>query len=191
MVGSCAKGAAISARGLILLASVAWLSACAATPTTATPSPSPSPTLVPVPSPTPSAVLPISGAYRLTIGVEPSCDSQLPTAFQTSVYDVDIRPAVDHSTFVFLPPDVAPLSPGSPEGTGWSAGGFLRLDFSFLDAQPPKYSLAVLAGASDLPAPSAGTEALAGALFVDMKYTDATRSGECLSSASSFTLVPR
>lgn len=167
------------------------LPACGTSPTAATPSPSPSVVPVPIPSPTPSATLPISGAYRLSISVDPSCASQLPTDFLTRNYDVDVEPAGDHSQISFLSSDVTPLSSSAPEGSGSVDSGTFRVDFAFLDAHSPAYALAVTGGAADLPLPGPGALAISGPLFADLRYRDASRSGDCSSAADSFTLSPR
>jgi hypothetical protein len=167
------------------------LAACGTSPTTATPSPGPSVVPVPIPSPTPSATLPISGAYRLSIGVDPTCASQLPTDFLTRNYDVDVEPSGDHSQISFLSSDVTPLSSNAPEGSGSVDSGKFRVDFAFLDAHSSAYALAVTAGAADLPLPAPGTPAISGPLFADLRYMDPSRSGDCASTADSFSLSPR
>lgn len=167
------------------------LLACGSSPTAATPSPSPSVIPVPVPTPTPSAVLPIAGAYRLSIGVDPSCAGQIPSGFLTQSYDVDIEAAGDHSAITFLSPDVTPLPASATEGSGSIDTGKLRLDFSFIDARASTFALAVTAGAGDLPVPSPGRTPVSGPLFADLRYTDASHSGQCTSPNNSFSLVPR
>jgi len=164
---------------------------CGSSPTAATPSPNPSVIPVPVPSPTPSAVLPIAGAYRLSIVVDPSCAGQIPADFMTRAYDVDIEPAGDHSQITFLSEDVSPLPSSPAEGSGSIDAGTLRLDFSFLDAQSPVYALAVTAGAGDLPVPSPGRTPVSGPLFADLRYEDPSHSGACTSPNNSFSLAPR
>jgi len=101
-------------------------------PVAPTPPPITSPTPAPTPTPTPSAPLPIAGAYRFEITLDPKCQNEFPKGWRIRTYDVDIRPAGDHSDIWFNSPNVVHL----PETNlapvkGFMSNGWFRIGFLF------------------------------------------------------------
>jgi hypothetical protein len=160
-------------------------------PVAPTPPPIPSPT----PTPTPSAPLPIVGAYRFEITVDPKCQDRFPKAFRIRSYDVDIRPAGEHSDIWFNSPNVHHLPQTNlAPGTGFMSEGFFRLSFLFEDVvpldQPSPYTFIVSARAGIFLEPPNGPETIGGPLYADLKYADPAGTARC-ESLHYFIFSPR
>jgi hypothetical protein len=94
------------------------LPACGGARSPVVPSPPPSP------SPSPTAPLPIQGAYRLVMTVDPACRDQFPANFRVRTYDVRIEDTATESQIWFLNPDVRAFPQSNdPPGTGPARGG--------------------------------------------------------------------